>query len=159
MRSAAIFLSGLFIGLAVQSGSAQIPDIVRLNHVAIAVNDYAGATEFYAKRLAFREAFSFRDAGGSPYFTYFQINRETFLEVMQATPERPAGCPHFGLEVQNLDRLVERLSTAGVKVRPPATSPRTGTRIAVAEAPGGINIELLEMGPGSLHRKVIESWR
>ena len=118
MRSAAIFLAGLFIGLAVQSGSAQIPDIVRLNHVAIAVNDYAGATEFYAKRLGFREAFSFRDAGGSPYFTYFQINRETFLEVMQATPERPAGCPHFGLEVQNLDRLVERLSTAGVKVQP-----------------------------------------
>ena len=158
MRSSAMFLAGLVIGLAVRSGSAQIPDIVRLNHVAVAVSDYAGATEFYAKRLGFREAFSFREVGGAPYFTYFQINRETFLEVMQATSERPAGCPHFGLEVQNLDRLVERLSSAGVKVRPASTSPRTGTRIALAEAPGGINIELLEMGPGSLHRKAIDSW-
>ena len=38
MRSAAMFMAGLVIGLAVRSGSAQMPDIVRLNHVAIAVN-------------------------------------------------------------------------------------------------------------------------
>jgi hypothetical protein len=38
-------------------------------------------------------------------------------------------------------------------------SPRTGTRIAQAIGPGGINMELLEMGPQSLHRKVIDNWK
>jgi hypothetical protein len=78
---------------------------------------------------------------------------------MQATPERPAGCPHFGLEVQNLDSVVAQLQRRGVEVRPPSVSPRTGTRIALAIGPGGVNMELLEMGLGSLHRKAIESWK
>ena len=133
--------------------------IVGLNHVAVSVADYKGATDFYGRQMGFREAFSFREPDGSPYLTYFQVNRDTFVEVMQATPERPAGCPHFGLEVDHLDSAIEQLKQRGVQVRAPSVSPRTGSRIAVATAPGGVNIELLEFGPTSLHRKVIEAWK
>ncbi|RPI56584.1 MAG: VOC family protein [Acidobacteria bacterium] len=159
LRSTVVFLAGLVAGAGIESVLAQQEGIAGLNHVAVSVADYTTATSFYAKQMGFREAFSFRDANGAPYFTYFQINRDTFLEVMQATPERPAGCPHFGLEVQNLDSVVEHLRRRGVEVRPPSVSPRTGTRIALAIGPGGVNMELLEMGPGSLHRKAIESWK
>jgi catechol 2,3-dioxygenase-like lactoylglutathione lyase family enzyme len=159
MRTAALFLTGVILGMAVQSAVAQQGRIVALNHVAISVADYAAATSFYAKQMGFRVAFSFREPNGDPYFAYFQISRDTFLEVMQATPARPAGCPHFGLEVQNLDAVVDELKQRGVEVRPPSLSPRTGTRIAQAVGPGGINMELLEMGPGSLHRKVIDAWK
>ena len=159
MRSPIVFLTGLIAGLAIESGLAQQGRIVGLNHVAISVSDYAAATSFYAKQMGFREAFSFREADGTPYLTYFQISRDTFLEVMQATPARPAGCPHFGLEVENLDAAIAQLKQRGVDVRPPSLSPRTGTRIALATGPGGINMELLEMGPDSLHRKVINSWK
>jgi len=38
-------------------------------------------------------------------------------------------------------------------------SPRTGTRSAVVSGPGGVNMELLEFGPDSLHRRVIEGWK
>jgi catechol 2,3-dioxygenase-like lactoylglutathione lyase family enzyme len=159
MRTATVFLAGLIIGIAMESTGAQQGRIVGLNHVAISVADYAAATGFYAKQMGFREAFSFREAGGAPYFTNFQISRDTFLEVMQATPARPAGCPHFGLEVAHLDSVVAQLKQRGVDVRPPSLSPRTGTRIAQAIGPGGINMELLEMGPQSLHRKVIDNWK
>jgi catechol 2,3-dioxygenase-like lactoylglutathione lyase family enzyme len=159
MRTALAFISGIIVGLAVQPGWAQQERIVGLNHVAVSVADYAGALEFYGKRMGFREAFSFRDADGSPYLTYFQINRNTFVEVMQATTGRPAGCPHFGLEVEHLDSTIEQLKGRGVQVRAPSVSPRTGTRIALASGPGGIDMELLEFGPQSLHRKVIESWK
>lgn len=159
LRSTVVFLAGLVAGAGIESVLAQQEGIAGLNHVAVSVADYTTATSFYAKQMGFREAFSFRDANGAPYFTYFQINRDTFLEVMQATPERPAGCPHFGLEVQNLDSVVAQLQRRGVEVRPPSVSPRTGTRIALAIGPGGVNMELLEMGPGSLHRKAIESWK
>ncbi len=154
-----IFITGILVGVAIEQGLAQQGRIVGLNHVAISVADYKGATEFYGKQMGFQEAFSFKEADGSPYLTYFQINRDTFVEVMQATPQRPAGCPHFGLEVEHLDATVEQLRQRGVEVRPPSLSPRTGTRIALASGPGGINMELLEMGPASLHRKVIDAWK
>jgi catechol 2,3-dioxygenase-like lactoylglutathione lyase family enzyme len=159
MRTALAFVTGIIVGLAVQPGWAQQGRIVGLNHVAVSVADYAGAIEFYGERMGFREAFSFREADGSPYLTYFQVNRNTFVEVMQATPGRPAGCPHFGLEVEHLDSAIEQLRGRGVQVRDPSVSPRTGSRIAVASGPGGVDMELLEFGPQSLHRKVIESWK
>jgi catechol 2,3-dioxygenase-like lactoylglutathione lyase family enzyme len=159
MRSVILFLIGLFVGLTIQSGLAQEGRIVGLNHVAISVADYEGATNFYRRQMGFREAFSFREPNGAPYFSYFQINRDTFLEIMQATADRPIGCPHFGLEVQDLDSAIARLRQRGVQVRDPSVSPRTGSRIALASAPGGVNIELLEFGPGSLHRKAIDGWK
>ena len=159
LRSTVVFLTGLAAGMAIESVVAQQAGIAGLNHVAVSVADYAAATDFYARRMGFREAFSFREANGAPYFTYFQISRTTFLEVMQAAPERPAGCPHFGLEVTNLDAVIEQLRQRGVEVRAPSLSPRTGTRIALAVGPGGVNMELLEMGPGSLHRTAIDAWK
>jgi len=159
MRAALVFMTGVLVGLAIQPGRAQQGRIVGLNHVAVSVADYAGATAFYGKRMGFREAFSFREPDGSPNLTYFQVNRNTFVEVMPATPDRPAGCPHFGLEVEHLDSAIEQLKGRGVQVQPPSVSPRTGSRIALASGPGGINIELLEFGPQSLHRKVIDSWK
>jgi len=159
MRAVSIFVAGVLVGLAIEAAFAQQGRIVGLNHVAVSVADYAGATDFYGRQMGFRQAFSFREPDGSPYLTYFQVNRDTFVEVMQATQERPAGCPHFGLEVEHLDAAIEQLKGRGVQVRPPSLSPRTGSRIALASAPGGINIELLEFGPQSLHRKVIDSWK
>lgn len=159
MRTAVVFVTGILVGLLMQTGLAQQARIVGLNHVAVSVHDYKAATDFYSTKMGFREAFSFKEADGSPYLTYFQINRDTFVEVMQATPARPAGCPHFGLEVEHLDSAIERLRQRGVQVREPSVSPRTGSRIALASGPGGINIELLEFGPESLHRKVINAWK
>jgi catechol 2,3-dioxygenase-like lactoylglutathione lyase family enzyme len=160
MRTAIVFLVGIASGVAIQSGLAQEQGrIVGLNHVAVSVSDYEGATNFYGRQMGFREAFAFREADGSPYFTYFQISRDTFVEVMQATPKRPAGCPHFGLEVRELDAVVAGLKQRGVEIRPTTVSPRTRSRSAVVSGPGGINIELLEFGPESLHRKVIDAWK
>lgn len=159
IRTALVLIVGILIGAAIQPALAQQGRIVGLNHVAVSVADYTAATDFYSTKMGFREAFSFREADGSPYLTYFQINRDTFVEVMQATPQRPPGCPHFGLEVEHLDSVIAQLKQRGVEVRAPSVSPRTGTRIAVATGPGGINMELLEFGAQSLHRKVIESWK
>ena len=45
MRSVALFLAGLGVGLAIQTGLAQQGRVVGLNHVALSVADFAGATE------------------------------------------------------------------------------------------------------------------
>jgi catechol 2,3-dioxygenase-like lactoylglutathione lyase family enzyme len=159
MRSWLLFMTGVLVGVAIHSASAQQGRIVGVNHVAVSVADYEGARNFYGRQMGFREAFSFREPNGDPYFTYFQVNRDTFVEVMQATAARPAGCPHFGLEVQGLDSVIDQLKQRGVQIGPPSVSPRTRTRSAVVTGPAGVNIELLEFGPDSLHRKVMEAWK
>ena len=159
IRTVAFFVAGLLVGVALESGLAQERPITGLNHVALSVENFDAASKFYAETMGLKEAFAFREADGTPYLTYFQINRDTFIELMPATASRPAGFVHVGLEVANLDATVKRLRAGGMQVRDPSVSPRTRTRIAVATTPQGTAMELLEFGPESLHRKVIDAWK
>jgi catechol 2,3-dioxygenase-like lactoylglutathione lyase family enzyme len=158
MRSVGFFAAGICVGLCLQAGRAQERGIVGLNHVSLAVENFEEATKFYTQVMGFPEAFAFRDANG-PYLSYFQINRNTFIELMPVTPERPPGFVHFGLEVGDVDSVVSRLRAQGVQVGNASVSARTRSRVATATSPQGTRFELLEFGPESLHRKVIEGWR
>ena len=159
MRSAIWLIVGITTGAGLQTALAQQGEVISLNHVAIAVADFDAASRFYSERMGFSQAFAFREANGSPSLSYFQINRNTFIELMPVTPERPAGFVHFGLEVTQLDGLVKRLRAAGMEVRDPIVSSRTKSRIAVGRTPQGTGVELLEFGPDSLHKKVMEAWK
>lgn len=159
MRNALFLVVGILIGTTAAPLVGQQRDIVNLNHVAIAVADFDGASAFYRDVLGLVPAFSFKEADGSPYLSYFQISRNTFVELMGVTPQRPAGFVHFGLEVANVDAVVNRLRARGVNVGDASVSPRTKSKIAVAHTPDGATIELMEFGPDSLHRKVMTDWR
>jgi predicted enzyme related to lactoylglutathione lyase len=78
---------------------------------------------------------------------------------MPASAARPAGFVHIGLEVSDLDATVKRLRQGGMSVRDPNVSARTKSRIAVATTPQGTGVELLEYGPESLQRKVMDAWK
>lgn len=160
MRNALCLVAGIIIGAGAATGVAQQPrDILSLNHVAIAVADFDGASAFYSDVMGFPRAFAFREADGSPALSYFQVNRNTFVEVMPVTARQPAGFVHFGLEVDNVDAVVSRLRARGVKVGDAAVSARTKSKIATMRTPDGTAIELMEFGPDSLHRKVMNEWQ
>jgi catechol 2,3-dioxygenase-like lactoylglutathione lyase family enzyme len=159
MRSALCLVTGIIIGAGAVTAAGQRRDIVSLDHVAIAVKDFDRLSAFYSDVMGLPTAFSFREADGSPYLSYFQVSRNTFVELMPVTAQRPAGFVHFGLEVDNVDAVANRLRAHGVKVGDASVSPRTRSKIAVAQAPDGTTIELMEFGPDSLHRKVIDNWR
>ena len=159
MRSAFFLIVGLVLGAGLQGLRGQQRDIISLNHVAIAVADFAGASRFYSQGMGFPEAFALREPNGAPSLSYFQINRNTFIELMPVTADRPAGFVHFGLEVSNVDDIVKRLRSIGMTVGDPGTSPRTRARIAVARTPQGTSLELLEFGRDSLQRRVMDAWK
>lgn len=159
MRAVATLVFGILIGFVLQPVLAQPRPIVGLNHVAISVDNFDAAAKFYAETMGFPEAFAFRDADGSPTLSYFQVNRDTFIELMPSSPTRPVGFVHYGLEVADLDATVRRLRAGGMDVRDPTLSPRTKSRIAVATTPQGTGVELLEFGRESLHRKVMDAWK
>ena len=138
--------------------TAPAPAPLALNHVAIAVPDLDEGIRYYTKALGLKEAFTFRDNRGSP-LSYLQISRDTFLELQGATAARPPGLIHIGLEVADLRASIPRFKAGGLIVRDPSTSARTGAVISQAEGLGGLRFELLEFGPDSLQRKVINDWQ
>jgi hypothetical protein len=47
--------------------------------------------------MGYRLAFTIPDASGQPRAVYLQVSRETFVELLEATPARPPGFVHVGL--------------------------------------------------------------
>lgn len=153
------FVCGVIVTLAMKSGRAEDGRIIALNHVAVAVFDFDRSAQFQNEVLGFRQAFSFGLNDGNPRMAYEQISRNTFIELQTATATRPAGISHIGLEVQNIDALVMTLRSRGLPVTDATTSPRTRSKIATLTTPEGISVELLEFGPDSLHRRVMDMWK
>lgn len=158
MREILLVLFGLFVGFGFGRAQSVERDVVSLNHIAIAVEDLDAEAAFLSDVLGFPEAFAVTDPDGQPMLAYYQINRNTFVELLPVNAERPAGLTHFGLEVTNADVVIQRLEAAGAKVRQPFLSSFTGTRIGGAESPSGAFFEVLEFGPESLPRKAMDAW-
>jgi catechol 2,3-dioxygenase-like lactoylglutathione lyase family enzyme len=159
MRGFVLFAAGLLLGLAIRTIGAQSgSEPLKLNHVAVSVPDLDEGIKFYTRALGLKEAFTFRDARGRP-FSYLQISRDTFLELQPATADRPPGLIHIGLEVQNLRAAVPVFRRGGLDVRNPSESERTRALISQATGPNDLAFELLEFGPDSLQRRVINAWK
>lgn len=157
---AACFLAGVLayalLRVPAAAGVADAPPI-RLNHVGISVANLDEAVDFYTKKMGYRQAFAIPDAPGQPRAVYLQVSRETFVELLEATPARPPGFVHVGFEVDDMNAAVGRLKQSNVKVAQPRVG-RTKATVAEVDVPDGVNVELLELGPDSMQRKAIDSW-
>src|SRR4051812_16358405 len=123
MRALGLFAAGLIVGSAVPALLAQRADapadrrgVVMMNHVAVNVPDLAAASEYYAAKMGYREAFRVNDAAGQPRIIYLHISRDTFLELNQASAQRPAGFAHYGLQVESASAAVAAFRERGVTV-------------------------------------------
>jgi catechol 2,3-dioxygenase-like lactoylglutathione lyase family enzyme len=165
MRGVMIFVAGLVCGLAVQVGLAQTGDSVAttgvvLNHVGLAVPSIPEAAAFYKDKLGFKEAFRNSDAQGNPTAIYLQVSKSTFIELQQANAQRPAGINHFGLESPNIKSTVATFKQRGaMATEPGAPSAFSHAILANVTDLNGLRIELAEMGPESLQRKAMDSWK
>ncbi len=176
MKRFALFAVGLGVlvaGIVSQPGAAQgqvgKSSGLRLNVVGIAVSDYPKSQAFYERVMGFPVAFKFSSPDGTRTNTFFQMSRDTFLEMQQATSDVRAGLTHAHFIVDDLSATLARMRQAGL---PPA--PRNGPLTnAVTEAgvsqnifvknanvydPNGIRLELNELIPESLMKKAAESW-
>jgi catechol 2,3-dioxygenase-like lactoylglutathione lyase family enzyme len=156
--------------LAIQIGFAQANNHggYRLSVAGIAVKDYAKSQDFYANKMGLREAFKFSSPDGKRTTTYYQLSRDTFLEMQPAGDAKP-GFTHVHMAVDNVDAAIARLKQAGVPGAPRnGTTPGTVTEAGTAQPsnvknaniiePDGLRIELNELLPESLTKKAAESW-
>jgi len=143
-----------------QSGDAANTAGVVLNHVGLSVPSIPEAAAFYKEKLGFKEAFRNSDAQGNPTAIYLQISKYTFIELQQANAQRPAGLNHFGLEAPNIKAAVALFKQRGaMATEPGAPSGFSHAILANVTDLNSLRIELAEMGPESLQRKAMDSWK
>ena len=164
MRGLVLFFAGILVGLAAQTTVAQNQGgpggVHMMNHVAIAVPSIPEAIEYYTQKLGYRVAFRGNPGpDGQPRMAYLHISRDTFLELGQTAPDRPAGFQHYGLHVENTPAAVEFFRKRGLTVTDAVVSTNAGSGVATITDPYMGRIELVEYRPESLHRKAIDAWK
>ncbi len=161
IRGGALFAAGMIAGLLFMRPTQAQDDRltgIRINHVGIFAKDWDETINFYTKTLGFKEAFTFKDKDGNVTTSYIQMNKENFLEIARATPERPAGLNHVGIWVDDIKATVANLRRRGVKVEDARTGNSKAPLTNVVD-PNGIRLELLEFAPESSQKKAIDAWR
>jgi catechol 2,3-dioxygenase-like lactoylglutathione lyase family enzyme len=161
MRTSIVFLMGLLLGSAVATSLAQgnrLAGMNGVNHVGIYVENFDQAMTFYTQKMGFQEAFTVRDDKGQPVLAYLQASQNTFVEIQPAGPNRTPGISHVGVLVDDIHATINTLKERGVTVEEPRAS-STKSLIANVSVPGGVRIELSELGPESLQRKAMNSWK
>ena len=162
LRGVTLFVAGIVVGtILMQSGAAQEKRTpLRLNHVGIAVNDYDKALDFYTKVMGFKIAFRFPPSpDGKPTTTYFQISKDTFLEMAPASAQVPAGFTHMGIETSDIKSTITQLRGNGAHVEDMRVSGPTKANLSNIYDPDHIRMELIELTPDSLHKKAEDSWK
>jgi catechol 2,3-dioxygenase-like lactoylglutathione lyase family enzyme len=163
-RGLGLFVAGIVVGTVVmQPSAAQNKEGtgLRLNHVGIAVKpeNFEKSVDFYTKVMGFRVAFRMPGPEGAPHTTYFQINRDTFLEMAPASARLPEGITHIGIETADLKTTIMRLRQAGATLDDARVSRPTKALLSNIMDPNGIRLELIELTPESLHKKAEEAWK
>jgi catechol 2,3-dioxygenase-like lactoylglutathione lyase family enzyme len=160
MRGLFLFLAGLLVGLIVQDALAQNQNrgIVGLNHVGISVPNLDEAVAYYTQTLGFPEAFRSVDDKGKTALVYVQISRNTFVELLPASADRPPGLNHFGVHVENMGAVTAMFKQRGANVSETRVSPTKAILSNVTD-PQGVRMELAELPPESQHRQAMERWK
>jgi methylmalonyl-CoA/ethylmalonyl-CoA epimerase len=161
IRGAGIFAAGLVLGMiAIKSIDAQQDKGIglRVNHVGIYVKNLQESVDYYEKTLGMREGFTMKDRSGNPTTFYIQVDKNTFLELSQSTPERPVGINHVGFQTDNMSDTMAELKKRGI-MAPEPTSVGSGAPHTSINDPNGVRLELLEFAPASMQRKAIESYK
>ena len=160
MRGIVLFLTGIVVGLAVQTGVAQKRTDVYINHVGVAVPSVPDALAFYTQKMGFHEAFRQTSPDGKLVSAYVQVSKNTFIELQEANAQRPAGVSHFGMAVDSIEDAVKMFRAGGATASDPgAPSAFSHARLAGVTDLNGVRIELAELTPDSLQRKAMDSWK
>ena len=157
----ALFVAGLIVGSAMTPAIAQQRNPGhRLNHVQITVPNLDAALAFYTNVMGFRVAFKLpTPADGRPPTTFVQINRDTFLEIVQAAPNAATGITHIGIQTDDLNATVAQIRAAGGTAPDPGPTNGIGSRLATVFDPNGIRLEINEQPAGSVMRKAMDAWK
>jgi catechol 2,3-dioxygenase-like lactoylglutathione lyase family enzyme len=174
----ALGLGALVVGVLLQSSTAQgqMPQAspagkngFRATLVGVAASDFAKSRAFYEHIMGFPVAFKFSSADGTRTNLFFQMGRNSFIEMQVAGGDVKPGLTHAHFVVDDLTATLAKLRQAGLAAagrggRPANAVGEQGysqnifTKNGNVYDPDGIRLELNELTPESLIKKAADSW-
>src|SRR5262245_11180917 len=102
--------------MVIQPGAAQEnkATAVRLSVVGIGVRNYPESQRFYETIMGLPVAFRIPSQDGTRTTTYYQLSRNTFLEMQLAADGVAPGFTHIHLGVDDIGAAVARFRRAGL---------------------------------------------
>ncbi len=122
-----------------------------LDHLHMKCQDLEEAAKFYKEMFGVRE-FARVDLRGAPTIR-LDLNGITINLSGRAPGETELytrfGLAHFGIQVDDLDQIYQKMRAQGVAFIMEPTETAPGLKIAFFRGPSGEIVELLERKPGS----------
>jgi lactoylglutathione lyase len=129
-----------------------------ITHLALRVEDMEASLEFYCDVLGLEKAFELEDDTGAPWIVYVKLTEGQFIELFYGEKgakriTSPLGFEHLCLEVEDIEKIADRLRDQGVTLDVEPQQGKDGNYQCWAQDPDGTPIEFMELTPGSLQSK------
>jgi len=122
--------------------------VASIDHVHIHASDPVKTIEFYQSFFGARVIQEFESLGRK--LTIMSLGEKSKLSILHIPPavEKPkpemASIDHIGIEVENIEELIDRLKEKGVSFPVDLTQSSTGVKIAFCLGPDNVYLELIE---------------
>lgn len=139
--------------------------ITGIGHIALKVHDIGRSLDFYRDRLGFPEMMRIDKPEGGLWLVYLRVTDEQFIEIFPgAESDRAPGwngnaITHVCLTVDDLDAVVDRVTSAGIPLLIEKKTAIDGNRQAWIEDPDGNRIEFMQLSPDSMQMQAIARLR
>ena len=139
--------------------------ITSIGHVALKVHDLDKSLAFYRDQLGFPEMMRIDKPEGGVWLVYLRITDEQFVEIFPGAENARApgwngnAITHVCLTVDDLDAVVDRVTSAGIPLLIEKKTAIDGNRQAWIEDPDGNRIEFMQINPASMQMQAIARLR
>jgi len=122
--------------------------VASIDHVHIHASDPAKTIEFYESFFGARVIREFETLGRK--LTIMSLGEKSKLSILHIPPavEKPkpemASIDHIGIEVENIEELIDRLKEKGVSFPVDLAQSPSGAKIAFCLGPDNVYLELIE---------------
>lgn len=122
--------------------------MANIDHVHIHASDPARTIEFYEGLFGARVIQEFENLGRK--LTIMSLGDKSKLSILHVPPavEKPkpemASIDHIGIEVENIEELIDRLKEKGFPFPVDLTRATSGAKIAFCLGPDNVYLELIE---------------
>lgn len=144
--------------------SADIYQAMKFGHIAIRIKDLSKMLDFYCNKIGLKEAFRIFNDDDSVRIVYLHISNEQYLELclggkdpLIRDDKRSLGVRHICFNVKDLYKTRANLKLKGIIFDSDILSLRDNNLACFLSDPEGNRIELMQIQPGSPHKKFEEN--
>ncbi len=126
-----------------------MPNVTKLLHTRMRVNDIEATVKFYTEALGLTESRRHTSPRGAQLVFLATPNSDEEIEICQM----PDGAPsvqvqedlmHLAFEVEDLEKFAAEVKAAGYELSDGPTTTGSGSVIAFIDAPEGYEVELIQ---------------